>query len=334
MTLAGHHDRDDYYVTRGRTHNFIQNYQFKGFSQGETGDMQVRFFMFKPMDDEVEWFTYSYVEDYYWDKDSDSQGTFSLVQNGPPNGSDDVMRYDCTGQNSIAHQTISLDPGTDYDISVELRVAPGTSDRAVFDTNDRFDATCQWTPSATPWVIETCNFNSGTHSDVKLRMFVTPSFSGEAFWNNLVLVESGSSTNLVTNGDFEDGTTGWNIPNDCFAIEIAGGAGGPAPTADFSASVTDGPAPLLVAFSDLSIDTPTSWLWDFGDNGATSTEQSPTFEYVEPGSYSVSLTATNVTGSDTLVRSDYIFVPEPGALLQLLVGFVCLMGFYAGRRNR
>jgi len=83
MTLAGHQDRDDYFVTNGRTHNFIQNYQFKGFDQGETGDMQVRFFIFKPMDDEVEWFTYSHVEDGYWTKDSDSQGTFALVQADP-----------------------------------------------------------------------------------------------------------------------------------------------------------------------------------------------------------------------------------------------------------
>jgi hypothetical protein len=86
MTLAGHHDRDDYTVTNGRTHNFIQNYQAKGFSQGETGDMQLRFFIFKPMDDEVEWFTYSYVEDYYWTKDPDSQGTFTLIQADPTGG--------------------------------------------------------------------------------------------------------------------------------------------------------------------------------------------------------------------------------------------------------
>jgi hypothetical protein len=86
MTLAGHHDRDDYYVTKERTHNFIQNYQFKGKKQDETGDMQIRFYVFKPMDDEVEWFTYSYVEDYFWTKDSDSQGTFTLIQEDPIDG--------------------------------------------------------------------------------------------------------------------------------------------------------------------------------------------------------------------------------------------------------
>jgi hypothetical protein len=80
MTLAGHRNLDEYYVTNGRTHNFIQNYQSKGFDQGETGDMQLRFFIFKPMDDEVEWFTYSHVEDYFWTKSPDSQGTFTLVQ--------------------------------------------------------------------------------------------------------------------------------------------------------------------------------------------------------------------------------------------------------------
>jgi hypothetical protein len=48
--------------------------------------MQLRFFIFKPMEDEVEWFTYSYVKDYFWTKDSDSQGTFALVQNDPTGG--------------------------------------------------------------------------------------------------------------------------------------------------------------------------------------------------------------------------------------------------------
>ena len=51
----------------------------------ETGDMQVRFFVFKPMDDEVEWFTYSFVEDYEWIKRGEglSFGTFALEQENP-----------------------------------------------------------------------------------------------------------------------------------------------------------------------------------------------------------------------------------------------------------
>ena len=49
----------------------------------ETGDMQVRFFVFKPMDDEVKWFTYSFVEDYFWTRESTSKGTFVLDQEDP-----------------------------------------------------------------------------------------------------------------------------------------------------------------------------------------------------------------------------------------------------------
>jgi hypothetical protein len=85
MTIAGHRSEEDYYVTMGRTHNFTQNWQDSGRMNHETGDMQVRFFVFKPMDDEVEWFTYSFVEDYEWTKRGEgiSFGTFALDQEDP-----------------------------------------------------------------------------------------------------------------------------------------------------------------------------------------------------------------------------------------------------------
>lgn len=38
--------------------------------------------------------------------------------------------------------------------------------------------------------------------------------------------------------------------------------------ADFSGTPTSGNAPLSVDFTDLTNDTPTSWLWDFGDGGS------------------------------------------------------------------
>ena len=47
-----------------------------------------------------------------------------------------------------------------------------------------------------------------------------------------------------------------------------------APTASFTASPTSGTAPLNVQFTDTSTGAPTSWAWDFGDGG-TSTSQSP-----------------------------------------------------------
>jgi len=81
----------------------------------------------------------------------------------------------------------------------------------------------------------------------------------------------------------------------------------PAPVAAFTGSPTSGTAPLTVTFTDSSTNTPTSWSWDFGDGG-TSTTQSPSHIYASNGTYTVSLTATNAGGSNTLPRSGYISV--------------------------
>jgi PKD repeat protein len=85
----------------------------------------------------------------------------------------------------------------------------------------------------------------------------------------------------------------------------------PPPVADFSANVTAGPAPLAVRFTDTSAGDPTAWLWSFGD-GATSTEQHPIHTYAAPGNYTVNLTVSTGTGSDTLSRPGYITVTVKG----------------------
>ena len=79
------------------------------------------------------------------------------------------------------------------------------------------------------------------------------------------------------------------------------------PSADFVGTPTIGEAPLLVTFTDLSVDSVTTWQWDFGD-GNTSTLQNPDNEYVTPGDYTVTLMITGPGGSDTLVKADYIDV--------------------------
>jgi len=78
-----------------------------------------------------------------------------------------------------------------------------------------------------------------------------------------------------------------------------------APTSDFSANITSGSVPLKVAFTDLSIGNPTSWLWNFGD-GTTSTSQNPTHTYSTSGSHTVTLTVSNTTGSDSETKLGYI----------------------------
>ena len=53
-----------------------------------------------------------------------------------------------------------------------------------------------------------------------------------------------------------------------------------------------------VQFTDASQNTPTAWLWTFGD-GTTSTLQNPAHQYATAGTYAVTLRATNAAGTTT-----------------------------------
>jgi PKD repeat protein len=77
--------------------------------------------------------------------------------------------------------------------------------------------------------------------------------------------------------------------------------------ADFSGTPVAGAAPLTVQFTDISIGTPSSWAWNFGD-GYTSTDQNPSHTYANPGTYSVSLTVTGPSGSSSTTKNGYISV--------------------------
>ncbi|TVR77751.1 MAG: PKD domain-containing protein [Chitinophagaceae bacterium] len=78
--------------------------------------------------------------------------------------------------------------------------------------------------------------------------------------------------------------------------------------ADFIAVTnTSGCAPLIVQFSDQSTGNPVSWSWNFG-NGNTSTNQNPSAVYSNPGTYNVSLTVSDGTGSSTEVKNAFITV--------------------------
>ena len=77
------------------------------------------------------------------------------------------------------------------------------------------------------------------------------------------------------------------------------------PNADFTATPRSGQSPLTVQFTDQSNGGPNTWLWDFGD-GTISTERNPTHIYVSEGVYCVTLTTSNVFGSDSKEMMNYI----------------------------
>ena len=83
--------------------------------------------------------------------------------------------------------------------------------------------------------------------------------------------------------DYVDVSVGYSIP----------------PVASFTATPTTIDQGQTVQFVDTSTNVPTSWAWDFGVGGpAASTEQSPLVTFPTPGTYSVTLTATNAAGSN------------------------------------
>ena len=94
----------------------------------------------------------------------------------------------------------------------------------------------------------------------------------------------------------------------------------PAPvTAGFAGTPISGVRPLAVQFTDASTGPVTSWSWTFGD-GNTSAVQSPLYTYPDAGLYSVGLTVSNGTGTNTLTRANYITVTVPAAPAPTVTG--------------
>ena len=115
-------------------------------------------------------------------------------------------------------------------------------------------------------------------------------------------------SNADGNDDQVDGHMSWfavaNIPPD-------------PPVADFIADNTKGPSPFTVNFTDLSVpgapEYPiNSWSWDFdGDEIIDSNVQNPSFTFIVPGSYTVSLTISDGRFEDTETKENYILSIGP-----------------------
>ncbi|RKY56359.1 MAG: hypothetical protein DRP89_01535, partial [Candidatus Neomarinimicrobiota bacterium] len=79
--------------------------------------------------------------------------------------------------------------------------------------------------------------------------------------------------------------------------------------ANFAADRIVGVEPFVVQFTDFSAGNPTTWRWDFNNDGQIdSYEQNPEWTYLEPGVYTVSLSISDGTDSDTMTKTDYIKV--------------------------
>jgi len=100
-------------------------------------------------------------------------------------------------------------------------------------------------------------------------------------------------------------------------------------SADFTANIVAGPAPLTVQFTSTTTGNPTNYHWDFGD-GQTSNLPDPTHTFTNPvgGFYDVYFKAFNNTGTDAgngqgsfadVLKDNYItlYTPMPVPLFNL-----------------
>jgi PKD repeat protein len=113
-----------------------------------------------------------------------------------------------------------------------------------------------------------------------------------------LVLDSGGISNLVGDIDY----LGFNF--------VGGVSSNPAPVASFTATPTNGIAPLPVNFADSSSGMITSRMWDFGD-GNTSAAVNPSHTYSNPGTYNVSLTVFGLDGTNILSQPGLIVVTPP-----------------------
>lgn len=92
----------------------------------------------------------------------------------------------------------------------------------------------------------------------------------------------------------------WQAPINTVRKEVAVNFG-----ADHK-SVCEG---TTIHFSDSTYNSPTTWSWTFpGGSPSSSTSQNPSVTYNTPGTYTVSLTASNSMSTETKTRQEYITV--------------------------
>ncbi len=145
-----------------------------------------------------------------------------------------------------------------------------------------------WTP-ASPGIGESISFTD-----------LTPQIPGNRFWQF-----NAEASSTVSNPVYAFATPGTKVISLTIGNEqtikslvVQPGEG---PETDFDFVPQDPDVGQIVGFLDRSTGNPTSWFWSF-DDGATSTQPSPSHAFTQARVYNVSLTATNAQGSKTKTR--------------------------------
>nr|WP_232308773.1 PKD domain-containing protein [Methanosarcina lacustris] len=219
-------------------------------------------------------------------------GTTSAIQN-PTHIYSAAGRYtikltatNAAGSNTLTKYYYLTLTGTAAQTPVAAFSASPTSGNSSLDVT--FADSSTGTPTAWSW-----NFGDGTTSAIQNPKHT---YSTAGTYTVTLTATNAAGSNTVTKTSYI----------------IVGTTAAQKPVAAFSASPTSGNSPMDVTFADSSTGTPTTWSWNFGD-GATSAIQNPKHTYSTAGTYTVTLTATNAAGSNTVTKSGYIIVGTTAA---------------------
>ena len=219
----------------------------------------------------------------------------STLQTPPP------VTYNTAGQYNVT-LTVTNSWGTDPEVKTNYIVVSSSAPPiANFSANQttipaggqiQFTDLSTGTPTSWSW-----SFPGGTPATSTLQTppLITYSTAGQYNVSLTVTNSFGNNTNTKTN-----------------YITVVSAA---LPVADFSASLTAIVTGGMVQFTDLSTGSPTSWLWTFpgGTPGSSTLQAPPLIHYNTAGQYDVILTATNLAGSTTKTKVQYINVMDPPA---------------------
>lgn len=103
------------------------------------------------------------------------------------------------------------------------------------------------------------------------------------------------SCSMLSNGEFED-----------YLFEVGPDNSAP-PEANYNTAMVD-TCTGTIQFTDVSTNNPTSWAWNFGDNGSSSL-QNPIHTYTVSGTYNVSLVASNTAGLSQHIAQVVVNLP-------------------------
>jgi len=119
-------------------------------------------------------------------------------------------------------------------------------------------------------------------------------------------ITSGSNTTVFTPSGGGTSQVNATVDNESLSVLIT------TLNASFTGKPSSGTVPLTVAFTDASGGSPAMWNWSFGDgrwfNTTDTAARSPTHIYTSTGTYTVNLTVSRASVTDTLSKAGYISV--------------------------